>query len=544
MNKTLKVKSEQNWVNLIYEHLYAFVILFCLLLFPLGFCQYNNISDAEVIFEAIIAFIFLLSFVVLFRTDKPLKNNVIILTSFTFLIIVFVLMSLLSRNHLFTMLMVIPFFLGEIIFSVVMIQEKSFSINYLIILMISLGIIVRYCYILFVNSCYYQHDVMAHQTVYGHWGYIMYWYYNGLQIPDFNVTDYFQYYHPPLHHIIMAFMLRILTSCGMSLEISQEAVQFLPFLYSSICMIVCYRIFILLGLKNTGMVVSMAVVCLYPTFIIWSGSYNNDMLSVLFMMLSILYTIKWYKAPSLIKIIPIAVCIGCGMMTKLSAWMVAPAIAFIFLYVFIKNIKNSLTFIGQYTIFGIICIPLGLWWGIRNFIKFNIPVAYILDPQSTKMSVKDVPVMQRLFDFSFFQFKYPFILDEPYNEYNPLIGLLKTSIFDEMIFYLGKFNFIFTLFLIITFIIALISFIGLCYTIVNKNINIDVPLKISISIFFITFIVSYYIFCFKFPYVCTENIRYCIPVIPILGMGLGFFVNHFIEKLHKPIIVNDNNNFT
>ena len=281
----------------------------------------------------------------------------------------------------------------------------------------------------------------------------------------------------------------------------------------------------------------MTIVCLHPTFIILSGSYNNDMLSVLFMLLSLLFAIKWYNKSSLTNIIPIAVFVGFGMMTKLSAWMVATPITIIFLSVLIKNIKKPIYLIVQYIIFGVICIPLGIWWSIRNFIKFDVPIAYIMDPQVVEMSVKDIPVTTRLFDFSFFQFKYPFEAFKqsgaPYNEYNPLIGLFKTSLLDEKTFYLSKFtNFAITSLLLMVVLISIISFIGFCYTIISKKVDIDIPIKIAFSIFFITIMTSYYIFCFKFPYVCTENIRYCIPIIPMLAMGLGFFANCFMKKLH------------
>ena len=59
------------------------------------------------------------------------------------------------------------------------------------------------------------------------------------------------------------------------------------------------------------------------------------------------------------------------------------------------------------------------------------------------------------------------------------------------------------------------------------------PIKLFFALIFVTILVSYILFCFQFPYVCTENIRYCIPIIPILAMGMGFLLNAVIGKLKK-----------
>lgn len=62
----------------------------------------------------------------------------------------------------------------------------------------------------------------------------------------------------------------------------------------------------------------------------------------------------------------ISLCVGLGMMTKLSVWMVAPAIAFVFLYVFFKNLKDFKKYLVQFLCFGVVCAPLALWWQVRN----------------------------------------------------------------------------------------------------------------------------------------------------------------------------------
>ena len=225
---------------------------------------------------------------------------------------------------------------------------------------------------------------------------------------------------------------------------------------------------------------------------------------------------------------PIALCVGLGMMTKLSAWMVAPAIAIVFLCVFIRNIKRPLPFIGQFAAFGGVCAPLGLWWGIRNLIAFNIPITYVPNAGLEQMSVESVPAIQRLFDLNPTQFAYPYdaftMYNAPYNEYNPLVALFKTSLFDE---YRVQWDFsqLATAFVVLVAVAAIVSLIFLALWMFKKDSGVDLPVKLFFAVIFVTVMISYYLFCFEFPYVCTENIRYCIPVIPILAIGLGYGVN-------------------
>ena len=120
----------------------------------------------------------------------------------------------------------------------------------------------------------------------------------------------------------------------------------------------------------------------------------------------------------------------------------------------------------------------------------------------------------------------------PYNEYNPLIGLLKTSLYDE---YYQPWHFIemATVFVVIAGILALLGTVCLVWWLIKRKTEADIVTKIFFVAIFLTVLVSYYLFCFEFPYVCTENIRYCIPVIPILAMALGLGVNEVKKRLAK-----------
>ncbi len=528
MSKNTKYKKEKaSSIDTFFEffgkHLFIFVPLLCLLLLPLGLAQAEQITDEGIIIEAIIIIAASLAFVAFARPTKNKAASIGLIISFVVLTVLFSLLT--GYDGKYSTVMFVPVTAGLILTGAMLYKEKALNAEGIVLMMIVLGVVVRYCYCLKYNCTQMQHDTGSFGGSSGHESYIMYWYKNGLALPDFDVTTRWQYYHPPLHHMLMALGMRIFTTFGIPLKQAEEAIQILPMIYSSLCMVVCRRIFKLVKLEGTGLVVAMAAVCFYPTFIIWSGAYNNDMLATLFMLLAMMWTIKWYYKPSFKNILPIAVCVGCGMMTKLSAWMVAPGIALIFIWVFVRNIRKPLPYIGQFAAFGAVCAPLGLWWGVRNMFEFGILITYVPDPSMQQMSVRSIPAAQRLFDYSLSQFDYPFeaftMYNAPYNEYNPFIGLLKTSIFDE--YNKGwDFSEMATVFVIISGLLALISIVCLVLLMFRKDVCGDLPVKLFFMVVFLTIIVSYTAFCFKFPYVCTENIRYCIPVIPILAMALGF----------------------
>ena len=81
------------------------------------------------------------------------------------------------------------------------------------------------------------------------------------------------------------------------------------------------------------------------------SSIDWKTLATLFMLLSVLLALRWYREPTLRRILPLAFSIGLGMMTKLSAGTVAFAIAFLFLVAFIKTKKKGVM-IGQFAVFG------------------------------------------------------------------------------------------------------------------------------------------------------------------------------------------------
>ncbi len=447
-------------------------------------------------------------------------------------IIIFLLTALLTvvtplLNSSVTVYLLMAFIL---VLSLVMVVFKSKIITRkAIIILFVVGLILRLVYVLYTGVTERQHDVELFGSGIGHSGYIEYYFNNFIKLPRFDVREVWQFYHPPLHHIICAAFMKVLTFCGMNYATACESLQMLSFLYSALTMLVCYKLFSSLGLKGTSLISAFAIITFHPTFIVFSGSINNDPLSVLFMLLAIYYSVRWYMDSTCKNIIKIALCVGLGMFTKLSAWMVAPGIAFLFLYALITKNNNIQIkqYIIQFLIFAVICVPIGMFWSIRNYVLYNVPITYIpMLAQDNPQYVGDVSILNRLFDFNPSQFKSVFDMwGDPYFEYNPTIGLLKTAMFGEWIndsnyptislcatvlFWLGV-------------LLCILSVVALFIVFVKRWRKS--PIVVSLLILFITIVIMYYYFCIAYPFTCTQNIRYAVPLIPIGAFGLGCAVN-------------------
>lgn len=526
------------------RHPYLLTFVICGLLLPFGFADRANIQTSSCIYLGVAAAVIALSAIFYYNLGKTLPEK-LVLSGVTAACIAACMLIIGYVSNKALAIPIIALILAAI--AVVFIKfNYEISDTVIIALLIALGIAIRFTYILYTGVVDRQHDVGDFTSTVGHAGYIKYWYDNGLKLPDFDVRAYWQYYHPPFHHWLMAGLLSILTALGVDFNTASEATQILPMLYSSLTMIVCYRIFRMVRLSGTPLIAATALICFHPTFIIFGGSFNNDMLLMLFMTAAILWGLRWYREPVMKNIIPLALCIGLGMMTKLSGWMVAPAVAFVFLVILIKNIKKPLKYIGQYVVFGIICIPLGVWWQVRNLLKFQIPLTYVPDLGPTSfMYSGNMPLTERLFSLGNGQLSYVYgsitIVGAPYNEYNPTLGLFKTAMFDECANSVNDLHFpqihvtgpILFWISVALFLICFGCFIA---AMVKKSGFVNEIERVYFSLLFAVELVSYYLFCLAYPLSCTFNIRYCMPLIPLCAMGMAMVLQKTKDS-EKPVTV-------
>ena len=415
-----------------------------------------------------------------------------------------------------------------------------------VLLLFALGFLLRLCYVLYTSAVVRQHDVWYFSNGdfiffenQRHAEYIEY-IATYLRLPALDPTTVglSQLYHPPFHHLLAGLWLRLNTLLGIPYSAAVENIQLLTLFYSSAVMVIAYRILRFLGCRKASLFLPLTLVVLHPTFILMAGSVNNDLLSVTLALYAVYATLRWTKTPTLKTIIPIALGVGLSMMSKLSGGMVAPAIALVFLWKWWEAIRKKdgtgKEMFWQFALFGVICVPLGLWWQVKNLVAFGLPLTYV--PALTQNSgqyIGDYTPFQRLFEIQSSSLGEVFLvwknqnMKADYNEYNMLLAFLKTSVFGE-----------FTLFDTTltadgihtagTFFAKLLFFanawlsvcsLGSGIYLFTKKKHRKSPVFWMLFLVLSVFLLSYIRFCFAYPQTCTQNFRYAVPT---LMAGCGF----------------------
>lgn len=380
-------------------------------------------------------------------------------------------------------------------------------------LLIVAGCVLRIGYVLYTGYDERQHDVWYLDSGKGHMGYIRYMA-DHLSLPDTNRV--WQFYHPPLHHAIAGLLLRGLTSLGVPLTGAAERLQLLTAFYSCAALVVCARLLQALRIRPGGRCVAMAGLCFHPTFLLLAGSLNNDTLLVLFSCGTLLYLIRWWQDPSLKHSLLMAVCLGLSMMAKTSGVLLAPAIALAFLLKLYDCREQPVRpLVGRMCAFGAVSIPLGMWYPVRNLIRFGQPLFYVPGIADTDQYVGDVPAVDRLFLIPLEQLSSPY--QDWTNGYNIPLSALKTSLFGERDLGGGVWAY---LLLGAAAALGIWALAALLVSLIRRPDRGDRTNWLLLVAGGVTAF-SYVVFCFAYPHICSQDFRYLTLLLPVGAAFLG-----------------------
>lgn len=384
------------------------------------------------------------------------------------------------------------------------------KINYrkLILAVSIIGIILRIIYITYTPITQRQHDM---EKEVGHLAYIETIYETG-KLPEHNK---WQFYQQPLHHKISAVWLKIAEIFGIELETAEESLQILTAIYSSTIIVISFFILKELGINDKLKLLVMTIIAIHPTFIILSGSINNDILMIMLTFLGILYLIKWYKNSSMKNTIILAITTGLIALTKISGTIIAVPILYVFIDKFWKDYfteKNRKMVIKKYVleciIFGIIALGIGLSYSIRNFLLFNQSIFYV--PKAGQVVYCGD---RSLFDrFNLFSKEWLKVFAYPTEDCNVWTYLIKSSLFGE--YHLESINAISGVLLVLNIVIVVISLLCLGKIIIEKKQPMEIRM---IIVFYITQMLMFIYSNIAMPYACTMDFRYIVPTI-LFGM--------------------------
>ncbi len=408
-------------------------------------------------------------------------------------------------------------------------------------MVIFLGVLLRCGYVLLSGLYDRQHDAGVYTGIAtdfvnpGHIGYIEY-IYKFHKLPDLNPYELFAYYHPPLHHLLSFLWLQVNIFLGVAEDMAFENLQVLTLLYSCLCMVVTHRILKILDIRGNGLLIGLSFVVFHPATIVMAGSVNNDMLTILFMCLTLYLSLRWIRAKNLKNLILLALSIGFGMITKLNSAVLAIPLALVFLMHFVTVIKTReksaiLRWVKNYALFGAVVCPIGLSWIIRNLILFGEKPGVPVPGETSPMYTALYSLWSRLGIPGLADWRIPFpfhpISAKACN--NTWVIMLHTSLFAEE--YPTDLPDILLVLCQITFVLAILLSVATAILLVVVLLNRKTRLedRVFLLVGYVVMLVSFAAFVVVYPYTCSSDFRYvaiCLVYIAIaLGLGNQYFLS-------------------
>ena len=422
------------------------------------------------------------------------------------------------------------------------IREKCYEY-----MVMAAGVILRLFYVIFSTIYDRQYDIgeidldAGHTVSGGHLAYIQYIYHNGL--PDFDPTTVYQFHHPPLHHFICASWMKFCSLFIKNTDVLEEAIQVIPFLCSLLTLWVLYKIVCHFELNDMAKCVVLAIFAFHPSLIMFAGSVNNDSMALLFTVLIVYYTMQWSRRQSWGSILLLALSIGFGMLVKQNVAEMAFPVAAVFLYVLVKNFADKTVrkkLFSQFTVFGLVSIPVGMSFYIRNLVKFNMSMFWVYEiGEDSWQYTGNIPVINR--------FLWPIPSEMVDNllhfklgcGYNVWMQIIRTSVLGEWnMADVGKMIKLLAVFLML--VGAVLAFMAFC-AFVKVFVADGIRKKRNMADFWLFTVgyavnmLCYLLFAYNYPQECSMNFRYITITILFPAVALGVWMQESNCKWLKKI---------
>ena len=402
------------------------------------------------------------------------------------------------------------------------------------------GMLMRVGYVLFMDIWTLQNDggtftgFGTPDINNGHIGYVEY-IYKFFHIPDMDPYEYFGYYHPPLHHIIEAVWMTIQRLIGVPEVLAFENLQIPTLIYSGLCMIVMLHILEEAGVSEKLLTFGMLLFAFHPRMMVLAGSVNNDILALLLLLTTIWRTLVWIREKTFKNIILIALSLGFGMISKLNTAICAFSIALIFVIVLVdvirkQNLVPIRSTLLQYVVFGVICVPIGLSYIVRNLVLFGekpgIPSPALIPNESVMYtgeysvwSIIGIPTIADL------HVGFPFHPLSAKAIHNTWVILFQTGLFAEAYpTTIGDFLLAFAqIAYVASIVLAVITTIVflICYAVkMIKGRSEGTALRdLFLWSTYVFMLISFCLYVFKYPYTCSSDFRYMTASLVFTSLG-------------------------
>lgn len=378
-----------------------------------------------------------------------------------------------------------------------------------------LGCIMRIGYTFYNGVFSRVHDVWYYDdyTQNSKASYLM-WLIERGKLPD---TYEGQLYHQPFSYLFTAGVCKIL-----QLMTYDRNIYFVGSIGGKLgsCMASCMTLLFSLKLckelkmKAENKILAMWFVAFLPGMYLAAGRIGEDAFSCLFAVMEIYTALKWYHNSNIRNTIYTAIAFGFGLQTNLSCILPMGLLVILVLEKMVGDHDAVKKYIGQTAIFAGIAAPLGMWFYVRNAIRFGIPFTYINEQEvGNILWTGEHSLWER-----FAPINWRNLISSPYanayEDYNLSTYFLKSEIFGEFSFEMGK-VIPYTL-LIINLLMTIFLIAFMFRLIIKREKEHDEWALLGMLVFYLLFICySYY----KEPFGCSMDARYFL-IVPILKVVL------------------------
>lgn len=392
------------------------------------------------------------------------------------------------------------------------------------------GFLVGLCFTLRLPYGFSWHDLASYSADFsgaskpdGHLGYIAWIVENGtLPTMDPRVEGYSVFYNPPLYHLIQAGFMRLNLWLQVPQAVALENLQVTTLLFASACPLVAVDLMRFLGIRERGVHAGALVMAFQPSLWILGATLNNDILSILCILACILFTVRWERTRRMRDILGIALSLGAGMATKLSAALLIPCVALAFIVAFFRDLKRWRRYFGQFAAFLAVSVPPAVAWPLYHLLAFDLPLNYVRLPAET-IYVGHLSLWQRFGIPDWFARRTLFYTGVRKTDHNVWMQTLKTAVFDELTLFENGTVLWYVAYLLMALFagLVLIGFVLFVRMLLRRPARLSGLGATFLGVYGAALAGNYVKFCVDYPYICSFNFRYIAPLLLLGALGIA-----------------------
>lgn len=402
-----------------------------------------------------------------------------------------------------------------VVAGVLLYKKKKLTDQIFCMLLIFMGCVMRIGYTMYTGCELRGHDIGYLTADYpGKAGYVLSIFQTGKLPQGYEL----QLYQQPLYFIVGAGFSKVINLITGIADpyVLVDAAKYVSCVASCLTLPIFLRLCEAFAMKGKSKIRAVALVAFTPIFYQSAGRLGEESFITFFMVAALLVTLKWEQNHSLKNTMLLAFIYGLGMMTKISMALPAIYTAYILIHFFIKEKDNRRDLFIKYCIFGVISLPIGLWFNIRNLVRFGQPLGYVLEAGTNSVLYRG----EKSLAARFLGLDIGNLLLSPYNDVlvdvNMPTYLLKGALFGEFSFNTALFIPVILLFLHIVLTCYLLY--RVCVLLCKKEKGSKDRLIAFLYLFGLLFAFVSYI---RYSYSCTMDYRYFSYLVFLKALLLG-----------------------